>query len=61
LLAARKEIMPGERHDGASWPTPRNRDELIEYLKAALKLVEAEDSTAGFLLRLLLSKLDNSA
>jgi hypothetical protein len=49
--------MPEERRDGANGPPPRNRDELIEYLKAALQLVEAEDSTAGFLLRVLLSSL----
>jgi hypothetical protein len=53
--------MPEERHDGANWPAPRNRDELIDYLKAALKLVEAEDSTAGVLLRVLLSTLENGA
>jgi hypothetical protein len=53
--------MPEERHDGTSWPAPRNRDELIDYLKADLKLVEAEDGTAAFLLRLLLSTLEKGS
>jgi hypothetical protein len=49
------KCMP-EDCNGASAP-PTNRHELITHLDAAVRLTEAEDGTAGFLLRLILNIL----
>jgi uncharacterized protein (DUF2236 family) len=42
---------------GPTVPVPSNRAELIKYLEAVLPRTEAEDSTAGFLLRIVLEAL----
>jgi hypothetical protein len=49
--------MPKERSNGSKSPRPSNREELVKYLEAVVSLTEAEDSTAGFLLRLVVSTL----
>jgi hypothetical protein len=50
--------MPEERGDSSTWPTPTNREELIKYLESVVTLTESQDTTAGFLLRLVVSTLN---
>jgi hypothetical protein len=50
--------MPAD-HDGGGRP-PTDSNELVKYLEAALRLTEAQDATAGFLLKLLLETLKSN-
>jgi hypothetical protein len=49
--------MSERRRDNLSWPQPSNREQLIKYLEAVVRMTEAENGTAGFLLRLVVSTL----
>jgi hypothetical protein len=55
FLAGRKS-MPGG-YDRRSSLQLSSREELIKYLEAAVPRIEAEDATAGFLLRIVLETL----
>jgi hypothetical protein len=49
--------MPEPQGNGSSLQQPTNREELIKYLEAVVRLTENEDTTAGFMLRLVVSTL----
>jgi hypothetical protein len=48
--------VPEEHHDSPSLH-PSTREELVQYLEAVIRLTDAEDNTAGFLLRLVVRNL----
>jgi hypothetical protein len=53
--------MPEPQGNGAFARQPTNREELIRYLEAVVRLTDNENSTAGFLLRLVLSTLGGAS